>query len=167
MKRIIAIVLVVLCLGAAVAYAAKAGTASVTKQEPLPGVPVFDKVKEGTDEILERHLMDKIALTAVGGANRLSDEDKEAFLKEYNTVKDMKDGKVLYCFHSKFKPGQEVELNEGEEFRITFSVRGVREGDDVVVRLNGKELAADKVKAGNGTITVWVKELGVFTFIKK
>ena len=60
-----------------------------------------------------------------------------------------------------------MELKSGDEFKITFNVKGVKEGDDVTVRLNGKELAADKVKVENGKVSVWVTELGVFTIIKK
>ena len=163
MKKIIALVLAIVCLGATTAYAAP----SVTKAEPVPAVAVFDKVKEGTDEILEEHLMSKIKFTSVGQAKKLPDADKEAFLKEYDTVKEMKDAKVLSCFHIAFKEGKEVELKSGDEFMITFTVKGVKEGDDVTVRLNGKELAADKVKVENGKVTVWVTEFGVFSIIKK
>ena len=164
MKKIIALVLAVLCLGASTAFAAGP---SVTKTEPVPTLGVFDEVKEGTEDVVEEFSKSILKLTSVGQAKSLPDADKEAFLNEYNIVKEMKDGKVLSCFFMAFKEGKEVELQEGDEFMVTFTVKGVKEGDDVTVRLNGKELAADKVKVENNKVTVWVTEFGVFTIIKK
>ena len=164
MKKIVALTLAVLCLGTSTAFAAGP---SVTRTEPVPTVGVFDEVKAGTEEVVEEFSKNILKLTSVGKAKKLPDTDKEAFLKEYDTVKEMKDGKVLSCFHMAFKEGKEVELKSGDEFMITFKLKGVKEGDDIIIRLNGKELTADKVKVENGKITVWVTEFGVFSFIKK
>ena len=164
MKRFIALVLAVLCLGATTAFAAGE---SVTRAEPVPSAATFNEVKAGSDEVVEEFSKSILKFTAVGQAKKLPEADRDAFLKEYDAVKDTKDGKVLSCFHVAFKEGKEVELKSGDEFKITFNVKGVKEGDDVTVRLNGKELAGDKVKVENGKVTVWVTELGVFTIIKK
>ena len=164
MKKIIALVLAVLCLGASTAFAAGP---SVTRTEPVPTVGVFDEVKAGTEDVVDEFSKNILKLTSVGKAKKLPDADKEAFLNEYDIVKEMKDVSVLSCFHVAFKEGKEVELKSGDEFMITFKLKGVKEGDNVIVRLNGKELAADKVKVEKGKVTVWVTEFGVFSIIKK
>jgi hypothetical protein len=163
MKKILALVLAVVCLGAATAYAAP----SVTKTEPVPTLAVVDEVKIDTDDVVEEFPMSILKITSVGQAKKLDEADQKAFLAEYDAVKDMKDGKVVSCFFCAFKEGQEVELKEGDEFLVTFNVKGVKEGDNVVVRLNGKELAENKVEVGNGKVTVRVTEFGVFTIIVK
>ena len=90
-------------------------------------------VYDGEDKMVEEIGKDRIVYAQVGQANLLPAADKEAFLKAYEAVKEIKDKVVKYFFWLNVK---DYKIPAGDYLRYDFTCKG----ENVQCQVNGKDM---------------------------
>ena len=95
--------------------------------------------KNSDDSFVEEISKDKIVYATVGQANLLPAADKEAFLKEYDNVKAIKDKIVKFFFWLGVK---DYKIPAGDYIRYDFTCKG----ENVQCQVNGKDMEVVNVE---------------------
>lgn len=100
----------------------------------------------------------KIKKISVGNANKLSDEDKEAFLAAYEEAKKVEGKKVKYFFWLDIPE----KYKNADDFGY-FGYRFTCTGKNVQVTVNGKDMEVEKV--GKNTYIAHLTEFGAVAIL--
>lgn len=148
MKKVLAfvlmLVLVVSC--GAVAFAVNSQVAPPISEDataPLPkdkgGLEYYDK----NDKLLGVVPEEQVLKLAVDQANQLNVADKEAFLKAYDEVKEIKDRVVKYFFWL-----NTIDFEEPAEL-VYYKWYFTCEGENVAVTVNGKDMEVVNIEGND------------------
>ena len=100
----------------------------------------------------------KIKKIAVGNANKLSAEDKEAFLAAYEEAKNIEGKKVKYFFWLDIPE----KYKNADDFGY-FGYRFTCTGKNVQVTVNGKDMEVEKI--GKNTYIAHLTEFGAVAIL--
>ncbi len=167
MKRLISFFLaaiMILSLGIT-AMAAGSPTAdqngtSETATAPLPasgekGLELYN----ADDELIRVVPYHEVKRTSVGNANRLSDEEKEAFLACYEDAKNVTDRLVKYFYWLDIPDEYKTEDVAYAKYYFTCT------GQNVQLTVNGKEMEVEKADTGRFSYFAKLTEFGAIAIL--
>ena len=163
MKKILAFVLVfALVLGVGVvAFAAKSPAPSpanggyTTRTATTTGNDI--ELLNANDEVVATVPAGEVINIPVGQADKLSDADKEAFLAEYDRVKEIKDRVVKYFFWLDIPAKYKTADVAYAKYPFTCT------GENVEVTVNGKSM--EVVSEGGASYVAKLTEFGAVAIL--
>lgn len=163
MKKFVSFLLaltMVLSLGVT-AFAAGSPTKDKTSDTTSAALPTTGKKGLGLynsdDELIAVVPANAVRKTSVGNADRLSDEDKEAFLAAYEDAKKV-EGKVVKYFYWLDIP-EKYKTDDFAYAKYIFTCTG----KNVQLQVNGKEMEVEKV--GKFTYEAKLTEFGAIAIL--
>ncbi len=157
MKRLVSFLLVVmLLLGMSVSVMATSG--SPVPPKPRGGRGSGLRIYNSEDKLIAVVPWSKVTQLSVGEADQLSAEEKDAFLANYEEVKNM-EGKIVRRFFWLDVPQSYKDLEDFAYARWDFGTRG----QNVQLSMNGKDM--EVIRLGHGQYWAKVTEFGALAII--
>ena len=169
MKKILCVVLalVLVCSLGVSAFAVDSPSKDETSADTTAALPVIAEEEEdedleagfaicdaATDDVMTVIPADQVKMVPVDEADSLEDADKEAFLAEYEKVKEIKDKVVKYFFWLQIPEDYTVDAEH--YLRFTFKCKG----ENVEVTVDGEPMEVVAVEGEADTYFAKLTKLG-------